>query len=127
MRENTSTYLQWKFFTQNDGKHKGPMGKRRRLGIGVNMYYHNYTWSLQKKPESQPSLNYLSPLGRSDHITIQINIHEEETIRYNKDNKKARMKFANAKFPKLNKFYKEINCRNSFKHRQVYRKYMRCF
>ncbi|MPC52919.1 hypothetical protein E2C01_046800 [Portunus trituberculatus] len=35
-----------------------------------------------KKPESPPIIQYLSPMGRSDHVTLEMQIQEEDGIRY---------------------------------------------
>ncbi|MPC30568.1 hypothetical protein E2C01_023835 [Portunus trituberculatus] len=41
-----------------------------------------------KKPEPPPSIHYLSPMGRSDHVTLELEILEEDGIRFRDDYKK---------------------------------------
>ncbi|MPC85404.1 hypothetical protein E2C01_080176 [Portunus trituberculatus] len=38
-----------------------------------------------KKPEPSPSIQYLSPMGRSDHVTLELEIQEEDGISYRDD------------------------------------------
>ncbi|MPC46958.1 hypothetical protein E2C01_040690 [Portunus trituberculatus] len=39
-----------------------------------------------KKPEPPPSIQYLSPMGRSDHVTLELEM-QEDGIRYRYDYK----------------------------------------
>ncbi|MPC60004.1 hypothetical protein E2C01_054039 [Portunus trituberculatus] len=41
-----------------------------------------------KKPELPPSIQYLSAMGRSDHVTLELEIQEEDGISY-RDEKKG--------------------------------------
>ncbi|MPC45863.1 hypothetical protein E2C01_039569 [Portunus trituberculatus] len=41
-----------------------------------------------KKPEPPPSIQYLSPMGRSDHATLEVEIQEKDGLRYRDDYKK---------------------------------------
>ncbi|MPC87381.1 hypothetical protein E2C01_082242 [Portunus trituberculatus] len=43
-----------------------------------------------KKPEPPPSVQYLSPMGRSDHVTLELEIQKEDGISYRDDYKKER-------------------------------------
>ncbi|MPC26788.1 hypothetical protein E2C01_019938 [Portunus trituberculatus] len=43
---------------------------------------------LTKKPEPPPSLQYLSLMGRSDHVTLELEMQEEDGVRYRDDDKK---------------------------------------
>ncbi|MPC96861.1 hypothetical protein E2C01_092140 [Portunus trituberculatus] len=43
---------------------------------------------LTKKPEPPPSIQYLSPMGRSDHVTLELEIQEEDGVSYTEDYKK---------------------------------------
>ncbi|MPC60594.1 hypothetical protein E2C01_054646 [Portunus trituberculatus] len=38
-----------------------------------------------KKPESPPSKQYLSPMGRSDHVTLVLEMQEEDVIGYREE------------------------------------------
>ncbi|MPC61465.1 hypothetical protein E2C01_055537 [Portunus trituberculatus] len=38
-----------------------------------------------KKPEPPPIIQYHSPIGRSDHVTSELEIQEEDKIRYSDD------------------------------------------
>ncbi|MPC51869.1 hypothetical protein E2C01_045724 [Portunus trituberculatus] len=51
-----------------------------------------------KKPEPPPSIQYLSPMGRNDHVTLELEIQEEDGISYRDDYKKERLNYARADF-----------------------------
>ncbi|MPC72693.1 hypothetical protein E2C01_067005 [Portunus trituberculatus] len=53
-----------------------------------------------KKPEAPPSIQHLSPMGRSDHVTLEWEIQEEDGISYTEDNKKERSNYARVDFEK---------------------------
>ncbi|MPC53557.1 hypothetical protein E2C01_047452 [Portunus trituberculatus] len=54
-----------------------------------------------KKPEPSPTIQYLSPMGRSDHVTLELEIQEEEDgISYRDDYKKERLNYARTDFEK---------------------------
>ncbi|MPC58085.1 hypothetical protein E2C01_052080 [Portunus trituberculatus] len=40
-----------------------------------------------KKPEPPPVIQYLSPMGGSDHVTIEMQIQDEDGISYRDDYK----------------------------------------
>ena len=43
-----------------------------------------------KKPEVEPGIDYLCPVGKSDHVLMEINIQEEELHKCNEEYKKER-------------------------------------
>ncbi|MPC31614.1 hypothetical protein E2C01_024909 [Portunus trituberculatus] len=44
-----------------------------------------------RKLESPPSIQYLCPMGRSDHVTLELEIQEEDGISYTEDYKKIKL------------------------------------
>ncbi|MPC48207.1 hypothetical protein E2C01_041975 [Portunus trituberculatus] len=54
-----------------------------------------------KKAEPPPSIKYLSPMGRSDHVTLELQIQEEDGIRCRDDYKKKRLNYARGDIEKL--------------------------
>ncbi|MPC84686.1 hypothetical protein E2C01_079431 [Portunus trituberculatus] len=53
------------------------------------------------KPEPPPIIQYLIPMGRSDHVTLEMQIQEEDGRSYRDDYKGERLNFARADFEKL--------------------------
>ncbi|MPC95630.1 hypothetical protein E2C01_090849 [Portunus trituberculatus] len=51
-----------------------------------------------KKPEPLPIIQYLSPMRRSDHVTLEMQIQEEDEISYREDYKEERLNYARADF-----------------------------
>ncbi|MPC72062.1 hypothetical protein E2C01_066355 [Portunus trituberculatus] len=43
-----------------------------------------------KKPESPPIMKYHSPLGKSDHVTLEMQMQDEDEISYREDYKGKR-------------------------------------
>ena len=76
-----------------------------------------------KRPEAEPSIDYLSPMGKSDHVLIEINIHKEELHTPNEDHKKERRNYAKANFTGLRDFYKGIDWRKLLENKGVQEKY----
>ena len=40
-----------------------------------------------KKPEIEPNIKYMSPMGKSNHVTIEIDINKDEVLKCNEDHK----------------------------------------
>ncbi|MPC23400.1 hypothetical protein E2C01_016444 [Portunus trituberculatus] len=47
-----------------------------------------------KKPEPTSNIQYLSPLGRSDHVTLELELQEEDGISYRDDYKREKLNYA---------------------------------
>ncbi|MPC67008.1 hypothetical protein E2C01_061168 [Portunus trituberculatus] len=58
-----------------------------------------------KKPEPPPIIQYLSPMGRSDNVTLEMQIKEEDGISYRDDYKGMRLNHARADFKKLRVYF----------------------
>ena len=76
-----------------------------------------------RKPEVEPAIDFLCPVGKSDHVVIEINIHKEEIHKRNEDYKKERRNYAKANFTGLKEFYKEIDWRKLLEGKKVQEKY----
>ena len=76
-----------------------------------------------KKTEDEPSIDYLCPVGKSDHVLMEINIYEEEIHRCNEDYKKEIRNYAKTNFTGLKVFYKEIEWRKLLEGKGVQEKY----
>ncbi|MPC89176.1 hypothetical protein E2C01_084111 [Portunus trituberculatus] len=76
-----------------------------------------------KKPEPPPSIQYFSPMGRSDHVTLVLEIQEEDGTRYREDYKKERLNYARADSEKLRESFADIERRNIINRRALHEKY----
>ena len=76
-----------------------------------------------KKPETEPSIEYLCPMGKSDHVTIEIVIQDDEVPTFNEEYKNERRNYAKANFTELKKFYREIDWSESLRGMEVQKKY----
>ncbi|MPC90458.1 hypothetical protein E2C01_085446 [Portunus trituberculatus] len=76
-----------------------------------------------KKPESPPIIKYLSPMGRSDHVTLEMKIQEEDGISYRGDYKGERLNYARVDFEQLRIYFADIRWRNIMYRKTVQGKY----
>ena len=79
-----------------------------------------------RKPESPPIIQYLSPMGRSDHVTIEMQIQEEDGISYRDDYKGERLDYARADYEKLRIFFGDIQWKNIMYGKTLQGKYEIC-
>ncbi len=75
-----------------------------------------------KKPENEPSIEYLCPVGKSDHVKMEIEI-KEEVPKFNEEYKNERKNYAKADFTGLKKFYGELDWNNLLRGMEVQKKY----
>ena len=76
-----------------------------------------------KRPEPRPTIKYLGPMGKSDHILLEVEMQEEEVLRYKEDYKSGRLNYAKAKFDELRIFYGKIDWRKIMEGKKVQEKY----
>ncbi|MPC60147.1 hypothetical protein E2C01_054185 [Portunus trituberculatus] len=76
-----------------------------------------------KKPEPPPSIQYFSPMGRSDYVTLMLEMQEDDGIRYREEYKKERLNYARANFEKLRNFFVDIGWRNIMNRKTIQGKY----
>ena len=76
-----------------------------------------------KKPETKPTIDYQCPVGKSDHVVIEIKIHKEETHKHNEDYKKERRNYAKSNFKRLKEYYKGIDWKKLLQGKKVQEKY----
>ena len=76
-----------------------------------------------KRPEPRPTIKYLGPMGKSDHILLEVEMQEEEVLRYKEDYKSGRLNYAKAKFDELRIFYDKIDWRKIMEGKKVQEKY----
>lgn len=76
-----------------------------------------------KSPEGRPDIQYLSPLGKSDHMMLEIQPESDEVIQRSEDYREERLNYAKANFIELKKFYRQINWKDLLKDKQVQEKY----
>ena len=72
-----------------------------------------------KKPEPRPKMNYLTPLGKSDHVVIEITIQEEEVLCRNEEHRNGRLNHAEANFTELRRFYGDIEWKELLEGKQT--------
>ena len=77
-----------------------------------------------KKPESKPRMMYLSPMGKSDHVVIEIILQEEEITYRNEEYRNGRLNHAKANFTELKRFYGDIEWKKLLEGKQVQAKYI---
>ena len=76
-----------------------------------------------KKPETRPEIKFLSPMGKSDHVVIEITLKEEEVTYVNEEYRKGRLNHAKADFMELKRFYGNIEWKKLLEGKQVQEKY----
>ena len=62
-----------------------------------------------KMLEHRPNIKYLSPMGRSDHVVLEINLKDWEISKEEEDHKNERYNYAKGNFTELRKFWGSIN------------------
>ena len=62
-----------------------------------------------KKPQPRPNIKYLSPMGRSDHVVLEINLKDWEIPKDEENHKNGRFNYAKGNFTELRKFFGSIN------------------
>ena len=76
-----------------------------------------------KRPELRPPIKYLSQMGKSDHIVIEVGIQDEKAKKRREDHKKGRLNYAKANFAELRKFFGTIEWKRIMKEMTVQDKY----
>ena len=76
-----------------------------------------------KRPEPRPTIKYLGQMVKSDHIVLEMEMQEEEVLRYKEDYKSRRLNYAKAKFDELRIFHGKINWRNIMEGKTIQEKY----
>ncbi|MPC53917.1 hypothetical protein E2C01_047820 [Portunus trituberculatus] len=72
-----------------------------------------------KKPEPPPIIQYLSPMGRSNHVILEMQIQEEDGISYREYSKGERLNYARVDFEKLRIYFADIEWRNIMYRKRV--------
>lgn len=75
-----------------------------------------------KKPESPPTIQYSSPMGKSDHVMMEIEMSECEVSNIREDHKEERLNYARANFEELRNFFGRVNWKNIMNNRTVQEK-----
>ena len=76
-----------------------------------------------KKPETCPTIEYLCPMGKSDHVVMEIELKGSEKEIRSEGHKNGRLNHAKANFAELREFYEKINWKEVMKGRTVQEKY----
>ena len=76
-----------------------------------------------KKPEPRPTIKYLSPMGKSDHVVIEMELQEWEIIVHKEDHKNGRLNYARTNFVELRKFFGRVNWKVLMEGKNVQEKY----
>ena len=76
-----------------------------------------------KKPEHRPTIEYMSPLGRSDHVVLEITLKDWEMIEYEEEHKNGRLNYAKANYKELKKFGGSTNWKEIMEGKTVQEKY----
>ena len=59
----------------------------------------------RKKKEFRPIIKYLSPVGKSDHVLIEVELQGWALVRREEDYKNGRLNYARANFEDLKEFF----------------------
>ena len=78
-----------------------------------------------KSPEGRPDIQYLSPLGKSDHMMLEIKPERDEVVQRREEYREERLNYAKANFMELKNFYRQVNWKDLLKDKQVQEKYAR--
>ena len=76
-----------------------------------------------KRPEACPSIEYASPMGKSDHVVIEIELKGHKAKIRNEGHKNGRLNHAKANFAELREFYGKVDWKESMKEGTVQEKY----
>ena len=76
-----------------------------------------------KSPEGRPDIQYQSPLGKSDHMVLEIKPERDEAILRSEEYRKERRNYAKTNFKELRDFFGQINWKEILKDKQVQEKY----
>ncbi|MPC67233.1 hypothetical protein E2C01_061403 [Portunus trituberculatus] len=64
----------------------------------------------------------ISPMGKSDHVTLEMHIQEEDGISYRDDYKGERLNYVRVDFKKLRIYFADIEWRNIMYRKTVARR-----
>ena len=76
-----------------------------------------------KKPETRPVITHLSPMGKSDHVVLEIEMENWKEKKCNEEHKKGRLNHAKSNFDGLNRFFSSIDWKASMTEKTVQEKY----
>ena len=76
-----------------------------------------------KKPEVGPTLKYLSPMGKSDHVVIEVELKETEGKIWNEEYKIGRLNHAKSNFVDLRKYFGDVDWKQIMEGKTVQEKY----
>ena len=69
---------------------------------------------LTKRPEQRPTINYLSPMGKSDRVVIEVELRDEMAETRKEDHKNGRLNYAKANFVGLRKFFWKYRLKETY-------------
>ncbi len=76
-----------------------------------------------KKTEHSPNIGYHSPMGKSDHVVLEIELKDWETLKSKEEHKKERLNYSKANFDGLSNFFGNIRWKSIMEGRTVQEKY----
>ena len=76
-----------------------------------------------KKPEPRPVITHLSPMGKSDHVILEIEMENWKEKECKEEHKKGRLNHAKSNFDGLNGFFNSIDWKASRTNKRVQEKY----
>ncbi|MPC61391.1 hypothetical protein E2C01_055463 [Portunus trituberculatus] len=99
--------------TVNYGEYTGSVGGRINMVQGGEEKPSLLDLEFTKKPEPPPSIQYLSPMGRSDHVTLVLEV-QEDVITYSEEYKRERLNYAKRVLQLADRW--ELHCSFLFSH-----------
>ena len=76
-----------------------------------------------KRPEEEPSIICQSPMGKSDHVVMEVNLQNEKVEEWKEEHRNGRLNHAKANFTELKRFYGSFEWKKLLEGKQVQDKY----
>ncbi len=77
----------------------------------------------KKEPEHSPTIKYLSPNGKSDHVMLEVVLQDWEVLPFKEDYKNGRLNDTKTNFTELRKFFGSIDRKRLMEGKTVQEKY----
>ncbi len=58
-----------------------------------------------KKPDTRPNIYYQSPMGKSDHVVMEITFQDEKKSLIKEEHRKGRLNYVKANYEELKNFF----------------------
>ena len=76
-----------------------------------------------KIPEPDPNIKYHSPIGKSDHVVIEMELRGWEQVKRREGYREGRLNYSRTNFGGLRKFFEEVEWKSTMEGKTVQKKY----